>query len=268
MHGSSEAVVQKGYIVKGEYCDYEITKDYVLPYTITNMASLKVEIQALEAGIIGNCAALEVKGFASTYTGLYDAENEKIIENGYDAESDEEFLERTNQEISNPRMNDNKYFLEDLAYFIDEVEKVNVIPLWNGKGTAKIVVTEYEIIKASDDVITKVRDYVESKTLTNMNLTVETIEYIDLNFRFEARLHNDYTEEMAKEEINKVFKEYFYENIFVKDRLFYFDVAKKLEGTTSVDILSNLSINGAKEDIRMGSNKLPRILKIDIEQLT
>ena len=266
--GSSEAEILTGYIVKGEYCDYEIIKDYTLPYTENNITSLKVEVKALEIGTIGNCAAGEISGFASTYKGLYDATNEKEFDNAFDEETDEEFLTRTNEEISNPRMNDNKYLLEDLAYSIDEVEKANVIPLWNGKGTVKIVITEYEKIEADSDLITKVKNYVESKIITNMDLTVETIEYLDLDFRFEAQLHNDYTVELAKEEIRKFFQEYFYENIFIKDRLFYFDVAKKLEDTISVDILSNLSINNAKEDIKMEPNQMPRIKNIDIENLT
>ena len=122
----------------------------------------EIEIECLSEGKIGNAAIGEITTFEIQNSNIYSVTNEKEIINGYDKEPNSVLVARAKEKATRPAHSGNVYDYEQWAKQVDGVGKVLVKPLWNGNGTVKVLIANYNNDIADSSLIQKVRERIQS----------------------------------------------------------------------------------------------------------
>lgn len=227
---------------------------------ITNV-STTVMVIATTAGKIGNCSAGQINTFKEIYPGLTAVTNETEITGAIDKETDDEYRDRLLNYIQKPQISWNKYVFEEEAKVIKEIDKSKCIPI--GGGEVKLIVTQKNSVIATDEVKTKVYNYINNKILSDINLVVDSVEIFDIQLSIEAVINQDYNNENSKDELTEALNKFFFNKVF-ETRILYFDIANQILNCKSIDKLSDLKINGIKDDLLLSENQLAVIKTITI----
>jgi len=142
----------------------------------------EIEIECLSEGKIGNTAIGEITTFEIQNSNIYSVINEKEIINGYDKE---------------PR-----------AKQVDGVGKVLVKPLWNGNGTVKVLIANYNNDIADSSLIQKVRERIQSDDgrPVGADVTIESFRAKTINIEVNTILKSGYALSDVKERIESLLK--------------------------------------------------------------
>lgn len=122
----------------------------------------EVPVISDEIGSFGNVSAGEINLNISDIPNLASIKNEKAFTNGVDEETDSSLLERLLERVRNPVSSGNKRAYEQWAKEIAGVESVEVVSLWNGPGTVKVIIIGEEG-NAIPDLIDTVKEYLDPK---------------------------------------------------------------------------------------------------------
>lgn len=227
---------------------------------ITNV-STTVMVIATAAGKIGNCSAGQINTFKEIYQGLTAVTNETEITGAIDKETDDEYRSRLLNYIQNPQISWNKYVFEEEAKVIKEIDKSKCIPI--GGGEVKLIITQKDSVIATDEVKTKVYNYIDNKILSDINLIVDSVEIFDIQLSIEAVINQDYNNENSKDELTEALNKFFFNKVF-ETKILYFDIANQILNCKSIDKLSDLKINGIKDDLLLNENQLAVIKTMTI----
>lgn len=256
--GINGTLIKKGTLLINNTND--ITYETIEEKTITNV-STTVMVISRTPGKIGNCPAGQINSFKEIYPGLTAVTNESEISGAIDKETEEEYRARLLNYIKNPRISWNKYVFEDEAKTINEVDKTKCIPI--GAGQVKLIITQKDTIIATDEVKTKVHNYINNKILSDIDLIVESVAVFEIDLSIEAEINQDYNTQNAIDEIKTALNAYFFANLF-ETRLLYFNIANTILNCKSIDKLSDLKINNIKDDLILTEDKLATIKTITI----
>lgn len=131
-----------------------------------------VKITCTEVGSKGNVQAHTITNMPVSISGVTEADNEKPTQDGADEETDAELLKRYSVIVRTPATSGNKYHYYNWAMSIPGIGGCRVIPLWNGKGTVKVIVVNAEMQSAGQDLVKAVKDYIESVRPIGADVTV------------------------------------------------------------------------------------------------
>jgi len=142
----------------------------------------EIEIECLSEGKIGNAAIGEITTFEIQNSNIYSVTNEKEIINGYDK--------------------------EQWAKQVDGVGKVLVKPLWNGNGTVKVLIANYNNDIADSSLIQKVRERIQSDDgrPVGADVTIESFRAKTINIEVNNILKSGYALSDVKERIESLLK--------------------------------------------------------------
>ncbi|GBF34152.1 phage-like element PBSX protein xkdT [Desulfocucumis palustris] len=124
--------------------------------------SVQVSVVATEVGAAGNLQ----EGVALKQVGIAVSLIETIsvaspgLKNGVDVETDDELRERYLAYLRAPGTSGNKADYVKWALEVDGVGGVQVIPLWSGRGTVKIIVLDGDKNPASQELVDAVQAYI------------------------------------------------------------------------------------------------------------
>ena len=118
-------------------------------------------MECLEVGEVGNCAVGEIVNFEISNADIFTVTNEKAFTNGYEKEPNDSLILRAKERILKPSHSGNIYDYEKWAKEIDGVGKVLVEPLWNGNGTVRVRISNYNNTLADNELIQKVKRRIE-----------------------------------------------------------------------------------------------------------
>lgn len=107
---------------------------------IDDSGKTEIPIQADEPGAKGNAKAGEVNLNIQDVKDIESVTNEKPIQNGVDQESDANLLERVLEAARNTSTSGNKKSYRKWAKEVSGVADAEVISLWNGPGTVKVII--------------------------------------------------------------------------------------------------------------------------------
>lgn len=227
---------------------------------INNISTI-VKVISLTPGTISNCQAGQLTKFKEIYPGLTAVTNEAEITGAIDDETDEQFRNRLLEYIQKPQISWNKYVFEAEAKVIREVDKTKCIPI--GGGSVKLIITEKDNIVATQEVKNKVKNYIENKIISDINLTVEGVSPLGVSISIEAELNQDFNNETAKVEIKNELNSFFFNKLF-ETRILYFDIADIIQSCKSIIKISDLKINNTKDDLIITEEKLITVNNIQI----
>lgn len=139
------------------------------------------EIECFESGEIGNCAIGEITSFEISNSDVYTAVNEREITGGYEKEPNSSLIARAKEKITRPAHSGNVYDYIQWAKQVEGVGRVTVKPLWNGNGTVKILVANYNDEVADSALVQKVRERIEREDGKPVGANVTVVGFNNKN---------------------------------------------------------------------------------------
>lgn len=186
---------------------YYTTQEEVI---INENGIAEVYVISDEIGSFGNVSAGEINLNISDIPNLTSIKNEVAFTNGTEEEKDSSLLERLLERVRNPVSSGNKKAYEQWAKEVAGVENVEVVSLWNGPGTVKVIIIGEEG-KAIPDLIDTVKEYLdpkeyegkgEGKASVGAVVTVVTIENFPIQIDiYGLEYEEGYTFLMLKENL-------------------------------------------------------------------
>ena len=255
--------------VGSRFSDGEAT--YIVTENIENTNNSMVQCE--QAGIIGNnyYGSLTPISFIS---GLSKAELTDIIDLGNNIESDDELRKRYMESVTAPQFGGNVSDYQNKVKALLGVGGCKVIPIWNGGGTVKLIITDAQGGVPSKSLIDEVQEAVDpTKDQSGFGIapighivTVEGAEKVELEVESSFTLQAGVTRESIQESVNKVIQDYFtslskewdtQDNIVVRisqieTRLLSVPGVLDLDGTTI-----NTSTYNSSGNITLESNQIP-----------
>lgn len=168
----------------------------------------EIEIECLSEGKIGNVAIGEITTFEIQNSNIYSVINEKEIINGYDKEPNSVLVARAKEKATRPAHSGNIYDYEQWAKQVDGVRKVLVKPLWNGNGTVKVLIANYNNDIADSSLIQKVRERIQRDDgrPVGADVTVDSFTAKNINVSIQVILKAGFSISDVKEKIESLLK--------------------------------------------------------------
>ena len=115
---------------------------------------------------------------------------------------------RAKEKATRPAHSGNIYDYEQWAKQVDGVGKVLVKPLWNGNGTVKVLVANYNNDIADSSLIQKVRERIQRDDgrPIGADVTVDSFTAKNININIQVILKAGYTLSDVKEKIESLLK--------------------------------------------------------------
>lgn len=257
-----------GSINEGDLFQTESGIQFKATESIAVSGSVMVNIQAVAAGAEGNVPANTIKYMPVSIPGIISVTNPEPTEGGYDAEPDEDLLQRYYERIKTPPTSGNISQYKMWAKEVTGVGDAKVIPLWNGNNTVKVVLIDANREPASAEVVSNVQNYIdpgasgEGKGVAPVGAycTVVSAGGKTVNIDFTA-LNKDpaYTEEQRNANVSTKLKEYFRSISFRDDitEVSYAQIGYRLLDNTGIGDYADLRVNGGTANIPLVDNEVP-----------
>ncbi|WP_018923871.1 baseplate J/gp47 family protein [Salsuginibacillus kocurii] len=217
----------------------------------------EVEFQAVEAGENGNVPADQITHLPVTLSGIDLVNNPEASFDGFEAESDEELLERYYERIQTPATSGNKNHYLNWAKEVDGVGEARVFPLWDGDNTVKVVIINADRQPASDELVEDVQEHIdpnsegkgEGEAPIGAYVTVESADELEINVEFSATLSSGYEEEEALDNVKENITEYLYDIAFEEDFVSYAQIGSIVLNSNGIGDYTDLEVNGGTSNI-------------------
>jgi uncharacterized phage protein gp47/JayE len=213
------------------------------------------QVKAIEAGRNGLVPAHSIDVMVTPVKGVSGVNNPAVTTGGADVESDESLLERFFLKVRSPGSSGNKANYMQWALDVAGVGGVQVLPLWNGPKTVKVVLIDPEKKRApSAEVVEAVQQYIdpvqgtgEGMAPIGAEVTVVAAEEVPINISVKLTLANNATLEVVKALMIKGTQDYLKQLAF-KDRLVrYTRIAAILLDIPPIIDFSELTINSLSD---------------------
>lgn len=234
-----------------------------ISFTTTTTTAVKNEatipVQCTEAGTVGNVGANTVTVIPMSIPGITSVTNPEPMTDGFDQESDDDLYERFHFHVTQPATSGNCNDYIEWASSIAGVGHVKVLPIWNGPGTVKVLVTDANGEPASPALLNKVITYIESVRPIGPEVTVVTPSLFDLTIKLTVT-SGDGDADYIKTMLNK----YFVSRNFTGTTISYAKVGNMIltDDKTEVDDYSGLLINDATGNISVTDDQIPHVKEV------
>lgn len=133
---------------------------------------------------------------------------------------------------------------------------MKVLPLWNGNGTVKVIITNAENEIATEDLIAKVQNYIDEQRPIGATVTVVSPKPLNIDIGLKVTKGSG-----NPNEIKNVVNDFFKTTAFEREYVSYAQVGKViLEKTaTGVQDYSDLTLNNKAENIALTDEQLPTV---------
>lgn len=206
------------------------------------------------AGAAGNVKAGEINRFPVTLPGLTAVINEEAFSGGFEAESDADLLERYMEKVSRPNVSGNKYQYEEWAKEMSGVGNVQVVPLRNGAGTVKVIITNADNLPASEELVSEVQAYIDENRPVGANVTVVSAASVTINISVQLECDSKDT---IVEGIKTAVKKYLAGTAFEKSYVSYAKIGSLILSLDGVEDYSSLKVNNGTTNIPLSNGVIP-----------
>lgn len=184
-----------------------------------------------------------------------------------DTEDDDSLRARYLEKIRNPGGSGSKADYIKWAYDIAGVGGVKVLPLWNGRGTVKVVIVNSDKGVASAELIAAVQAYIDPNANGDgsgvapigATVTVVTVTTVAIDVAATVTLKDGYTLAAVKTAFEAALDVYLGDAAFVSQTVFYTQVGAALSGTEGVADYdpTSLTINSGTANITLTETQIP-----------
>lgn len=223
---------------------------------IESTGTVDIKAQSQDVGTFCNVDAETITKIPMSIYGVSAVTNKNSAYDGFDEETDEELLERLLFKVRQPATSGNKNHYIIWATNVEGVGGVKVLPLWNGNGTVKVIITNAENEIATEDLIAKVRNYIDEQRPIGATVTVVSPKPLNIDIGLKVTKGSG-----NPNEIKNVVNDFFKTTAFEREYVSYAQVGKViLEKTaTGVQDYSDLTLNNKAENIALTDEQLPTV---------
>lgn len=251
--------------VGSRFSDGEYT--YIVVENIPNTNNSKLRCE--QAGVVGN----SYYGSLTPITYLRDltkAELTDIIDLGDNVESDEELRERYMQLVTAPQFGGNVSDYKNKVKSLEGVGGCKVIPIWNGGGTVKLIITNTQGGVPTETLVNEIQnaiDPTQDQTGTGIApvghiVTVVGAEALEIEVEASFTLQAGVTAQDIQDSVNEVIDNYFTalskqwdseENLIVRVS----QIETRLLGVSGVLDVTDTTLNGSTANISLTETQIP-----------
>jgi uncharacterized phage protein gp47/JayE len=236
--------------------------------TIDETGIAIVQAKCLTDGTIGNMRNGNITVLETSINGIKEVTNIALVLEGVDTESDDDFRNRIFIKIRTPSTSGNKYDYLNWALSVDGVGKALIKPLWNGNGSVKVVITDYNGRTPTESLMTTVHDLIEEKRPIGATVTVSGIQETNINIVADLILEIGYSDVDINAAIETKLKEYFaYINLAV-NTLRYHRIINIILDVSGVTDYNDITINGVRENLILGDENIPILESVVVNSVT
>lgn len=228
--------------------------------TIGPDGTATTNIEAVEAGASGNVAAGAITLLAQSLQGVSSVNNSMPTLGGLDEESDESLLERLLLQVQYPPGTGNKNDYERWAKEVPGVGEAKCIPLWNGSGTVKVIITDSTGAPAGPELIQQAQNYIapapgqgEGKAPIGASMTVEAPEIVTVNVSVTLFYQPGYDPAAVKANLEDALAAHI-KGLKIGEDVRYAAVGNVIFDTPGMSDYSNLLLNGGTGNIVVPEN--------------
>lgn len=225
--------------------------------TIPAAGYVDVIFQCNTAGTVGNVAEGTVFSFDGNYYGLTSAIAASKGVGGAEREDDESYRERILYKIQNEASSGNEAHYKIWAESVDGVASAKIVPLWNGNGTVKVLISTPDKSTPTQTLIDEVAAYIETQRPIGATVTVDSIEYVNINVVATVTLSDIGSISNVTEEFNAALAQYL--STYGLTTISYLRIADLLLQCTGVLDVKSYTLNGGVQSITITSTQMPRV---------
>lgn len=255
--GSAQTVVPAGALfATPDGINFITDKDV----TLDTQGKGTVSASSQQTGATANVEAETITRIPVSIYGVSAVTNPETAHDGYDEEDDETLRKRLLDHLQKPAQSGNKNHYIEWAQSVAGVGTVKCLPLWNGNGTVKVIITNINGDIASDTLVKTTADYIESMRPIGATVTVVSCTPLTINLTFKR-----VSGTADVETIKKAVTNYLKETAFTQAYVSYAQIGDTLLSTaTGLIDYSGLQVNGGTENITLTPEQLPVIGEVTI----
>lgn len=181
---------------------------------------------------------------------------------GENEATDEQIKDAYTLFVSHAYYNGNVQQYIEWAEEFDGIGAVKVFPLWNGTGTVKVSILDYEGDPATLTLITDFQNYLDPNIegLGNgvapigAKVTVSTASTKTIDVTGNVKLKEGYADTSV---LDDAIEKYFKEMSYKRDSVPYMNVGSAIVNLDAVDFLTGLTLNSGTADVPLGAEEIP-----------
>lgn len=232
--------------------------------TIGQEGMATANIEAVNPGKEGNVAAGAITLLAQPIAGVTSVTNPEPTTGGEDEESDESLLERYLLKVREPGTSGNVADYKNWAMEVPGVGGVQVIPLWDGPGTVKVVLLGTDKKPASPEIVQAVQNYIapssgmgEGKAPIGASVTVVAATPVEINVSATVVLTGTKTLAEVQAAFETALDDYLASIAFTSDpTVRYVRIGSLLLDTEGVQDYSNLLVNNGTANVVIAQDQV------------
>lgn len=243
-----------------QYIEFEQLETVIIPESEEILA----EVVALTTGQVGNIPAHTIE-IASPVVGIASVTNEEDFSGGRDTETDDSLRQRYIKYVGEEAASGNVAHYVKWSLEVEGVGGVQVIPLWDGEATVKVIVVDTDGRPASPEIVTTLQEklaqipreglgtapigaeptVVSAEEMT-LNVTAQIVltgsrNVSDIELEFKAKLH-EYLKKKTLENWQSTAASYLVSTGYVTAILIQIDGVKDVIGVELNDHPKSLEI--------------------------
>lgn len=227
-------------------------------------------LQCEQAGLVGNTYYGPLTPITNI-TGLSHAELTDIIDLGDATESDEDLRKRYMEAVTQPQFGGNVSDYQNKVKSLVGVGGCKVVPIWNGGGTVKLIITNSQHQVPDQSLISDVQQQVDPLQ-DQSGLGIAPIGHVVTVVGAKAKeiaiagtfvLDTDVNPEDIQDSVNEVVDNYFAalskgwdDEEFLTVRVSYIET--RLLGVKGVLDIKNVTLNGVNGNVALESDEIPK----------
>lgn len=221
-------------------------------------------ISAVEAGVTGNVAAGTIVFMAESLSGISSVTNAAATTGGTDEETDASLLNRYLTRVRSPGTSGNKSDYLNWALEVDGVGAAQVVPIWNGPGTVKVILIGTDKTPAGASVVTAAQNYIapdpsvgEGRAPIGADVAVVAATAVNINVSATIVLDGTKTLGEVQTAFENALAEYLASIAFTTDPSpKYVRIGSLLLDTPGVQDYSGLTVNGGTGNVTINTGEV------------
>lgn len=209
------------------------------------------------AGEVGNVAAGTEFNFEGNYYGLTSAVAVNKGIGGSDREDDESYRARILYKLQIEASSGNAAHYKMWAESVEGVATAIVVPLWNGNGTVKVLISTPDKSNPTQTLLNQVAAYIETQKPIGATVTVAAINYVNINVNATIVLSESGSISNITEEFNNALEQYL--STYGLTTVSYLRIADLLLQCTGVSDVQSYTLNGGSQSINLTSTQMARV---------
>ena len=231
--------------------------------TVTIEKSGDVPVRAVDAGTSGNVAAKTITKIPVTISGISSVINNNATYDGYNAESDESLLNRLYLHVRNTITSGNANHYREWALSVGGVGTAKVVPLWNGNGTVKVIITDIDYNQASDTLIKTVSDYINTVCPIGATVTVVTPSITECTISAIVTVAENKDTEYQTD-LQTAISNYLQVEAFNEGHVSLAKIGKAMLDSGAITDYDSLQLNGATTKVTLSDEEMPRLKELTV----